>query len=154
MDALQLKLFRQITLDYFHKLAPEDLPEMGEPYLQFGDLPLLEYTSLVRIRGEYEGFLALSAPVDLIAQLLAINKEPEVSERTLRDMCRELANVLSGNASKAFGGFWEISVPFSLEGSGVPALDLPPSAFVMPFKWRGTTALLTLGLELPRKNRP
>jgi hypothetical protein len=150
MDVSQFQLFKQITLDYFAKLAPAEPPALEAPYLQFGGLPLLDYAALVRVVGELSGCLYLTSPVPMLQSLLQLHGEPEVSERTLRDMCRELSNVLSGNASQAFGGEWEISVPYSLDAAEFGALTLPPSAFVMPLRWRGATALLVVGLE-PRR---
>lgn len=147
MDSRQLHLFKKITLDYFAKLSPGDEPVLETPYLQFGEPALLDYASLVRIRGEYEGCLYLTSPVPLLHSLLELHGESEVSERTLRDMCRELSNVLSGNASQAFSGNWEISVPQSLGPEDFPSLRLPHSAFVMPIRWRRSTALLVVGLE-------
>jgi len=146
MDVRQFQLFRQITLDYFAKLAPGDAPVLEAPYLHFGDPELLDYASLVRIQGEYEGCVYLTSPIPMLQDLLRINGEPEVSERTLRDMCRELSNVISGNASQAFGGNWDISVPISMTPAERGTLSLPPSAFVMPIRWRGSTALLVIGL--------
>lgn len=151
MDVRQLQLFKQITLDYFAKLAPAEPPALDPPYLQFGGPPLLDYASLVRIAGEMSGCLYLTSPIPMLRHLLQINGEPEVSERTLRDMCRELSNVLSGNASQAFGGEWEISVPYSLGPDEFAGLGLPPSTFVMPLRWRGATALLVVGLEPARR---
>ena len=152
MDAQQLQLFKRITLDYFAKLSPADEPVLETPYLQFGEPALLDYASLVRIRGEYEGCLYLTSPVPLLHRLLEVHGEAEVSERTLGDMCRELSNVLSGNASQAFSGNWEISVPQSLGPGELQGLRLPLSAFVMPIRWRGSTALLVIGLEPAARN--
>lgn len=150
MDARQLQLFRQITLDYFAKLAPAEPPRLDPPYLQFGDPALLDFASLVEVRGEYDGCVYLTSPTALLSHLLAVHRETEVSERTLHDMCRELSNVLSGNASQAFGGNWEISVPQSLGPRDLRGLRLPGAAFVMPFRWRGSTSLLVIGLERKR----
>lgn len=152
MNPQQLQLFKKITLDYFAKLSPADEPVLEAPYLQFGEPVLLDYASLVLIRGEYEGCLYLTSPVSLLHSLLEAHGETEVSERTLRDMCRELSNVLSGNASQAFSGAWEISVPQSLGPEDFRHLQLPPSAFVMPIRWRGTTALLVIGLDPVARN--
>lgn len=152
MEAHQLKLFQDITLQYFAKLAPGEPPAMEEPFLQFGELEGQDFTSLVEIRGEYDGCLFLSAPRPMLRELLAVNGEPEVSENTLRDMCRELSNVLSGNASQAFGGNWEISVPFTLDAGELARHPLPPSAFVMPFQWRGARSLLVVALAPPHSS--
>ena len=153
MEADQLRLFKQITLDYFSKLAPDDEPTLGEPYLQFGEAQVLDYTSWVEIRGEYDGCLYLTSPTPMLEQLLSINGEPEVSERTLLDMCRELSNVLAGNASQAFGGHWDISVPHSLSRGSVNGLELPESTFVMPIRWRDAESLLVVGLTQPSERR-
>ena len=152
MDPTQFKLFRQITLDYFSKLAPDEQPMMEEPYMAFGDPELFDYTSLVSIEGEYDGCVYITSPVPMLQGLLDINGETEVSERTLHDMCRELSNVLSGNASQAFGGNWQISVPRSLSRSEAVGIDLPDSSFVMPILWRGARSLLVVGLAPHKAN--
>lgn len=149
MDGRQLRLFKQITLDYFAKLTPGEEPTMEPPYLQFGPCSLLDYASLVRISGEYEGCIYLTSPSPMLAHLLQVHGEREVSDRTLADMCRELSNVLSGNASHAFGLDWQISVPASLGAAELRGLALPPSSYVVPIRWRGTTSLLVIGLALP-----
>ncbi len=154
MDSRQLQLFRKITVDYFSKLSPDDEAVLERPYLQFGEPALLDYASLVRIHGEQEGCLYLTSPIPLLRRLLEIHGESEVSERTLRDMCRELSNVLAGNASEAFEGGWEISVPRSLGPGELGGLHLPPSAFVMPFRWSGATAYLVVGLEPGEEAKP
>ena len=147
MDPQQLQLFKRITVEYFAKLSPAEEPVLEPPYMQFGEPALLDYASLVRIRGEQEGCLYLTSPVRLLHRLLQIHGEAEVSDRTLRDMCRELSNVLAGNASEAFEGGWEISVPRSLGPGEMSGIALPASAFVMPIRWIGATALLFVGLE-------
>lgn len=150
MDARQFQLFRRITLDYFAKLSPDEGPVVENPYLQFGEPALLDYASLVRIRGELEGCLYLTSTAPMLSSLLEAHREDDVSDATLRDMCRELSNVLSGNASQAFSGHWEISVPESLGPGDFDGVRLPPSAFVLPFRWRGSRSLLVVGLEAPQ----
>jgi len=147
MNFEQFKLFKRITLDYFAKLAPEEQPVLGEPHIHFGDPELLDYTSLIEIDGEYHGCIYLTSPVEMLKGVLVINGEFHDSPAHLKDMCQEFSNVLSGNASKAFGGEWRISVPRSLTMAEVQALDLPPSTFVMPIHWRGERSLLVVGLR-------
>ena len=146
MDPRQLKLFQQITLDYFAKLSPGDRPALEDPYMQFGELEVFDYTSLVEIHGEYDGCIYLTSPRAMLEGILEINGEAEVSERTLCDMSRELSNVLAGNASQAFAGNWEISVPMSLVPESFAQLELPDSTFVMPIRWRSAQLLLVVGL--------
>lgn len=147
MNPEQLKLFKRITLDYFAKLAPDEHPVLGEPHIHFGDPELLDYTSLIEIHGQYRGCIYLTSPGAMLKEVLAINGEPMDTPAHLKDMCQELSNVLSGNASKAFGGNWQISVPRSLTLPEVQGLDLPESTFVMPIIWRGQRSLLVVGLH-------
>lgn len=151
MNPEQLRLFKRITLDYFAKLAPDEQPVMGEPHMHFGDPELLDYTSLIEIDGEYHGCIYLTSPSAMLRDVLTINGEPKDSPEHLKDMCQELSNVLSGNASKAFGGNWHISVPRSLTIPEVRALDLPESTFVMPIHWRGERSLLVVGLRAKKE---
>lgn len=151
MDPEQFHLFKQITLDFFAKLSPDEPPTVDSPYLQFGDPALLDYASLVRIRGMYDGCLYLTSPTAMLVGLLEAHGEAEVSERTLNDMCRELSNILSGNASRAFAGEWEISVPASLGPADLPLLQLPPTSFVLPIRWRGASTLLVIALSGDRR---
>lgn len=147
MDPEQFKLFKRITLDYFAKLAPNEPPSLDEPHMHFGDPELLDYTSLIEINGEYHGCIYLTSPVAMLKDVLLINGEERDTSEHLKDMCQEFSNVLSGNASKAFGGNWRISVPRSLTRNEVEALDLPESTFVMPIRWRDKQSLLVVGLR-------
>ena len=147
MNPEQFKLFKRITLDYFAKLAPDEQPHLGEPHIHFGTPELLDYTSLIEIEGEYRGCIYLTALSATLKDVLLINGEYRDTPEHLRDMCQEFSNVLSGNASKAFGGNWRISVPRSLTREEVEALDLPASTFVLPMEWRGKRSLLVVGLR-------
>jgi hypothetical protein len=151
MNPEQFKLFKRITLDYFAKLAPDEQPVMGEPHMHFGDPELLDYTSLIEIFGQYAGCIYLTSPVAMLRDVLMINGEVQDSPAHLKDMCQEFSNVLSGNASKAFGGNWTISVPRTLTRQEVLALDLPDSTFVMPILWRDQQSLLVVGLRAAKE---
>ncbi len=148
MDYDQFQIFKQITLDYFQKLSPNgDQPVMGEPFMLFGDPQVCDFTSLVQIDGELRGCLYLTSPTPVLRNVLELNGENEVSERTLRDMSRELSNVLAGNASHAFGGNWRISVPQTLVPEDFREVDLPSSTFVMPITWRDQQMYLVVALK-------
>ncbi|MFA6958444.1 MAG: chemotaxis protein CheX [Thermoanaerobaculia bacterium] len=148
MNVEQFKLFKRITLDYFAKLAPADeQPLLGEPHMHFGDPELLDYTSLIGIDGEYQGCIYLTSPSEMLKDVLLINGEHRDTPAHLKDMCQEFSNVLSGNASKAFGGNWQISVPRSLTKDEAQTLEMPESTFVMPINWRGRQSLLVVGLR-------
>jgi CheY-specific phosphatase CheX len=153
MNAAQLKIFQEITLAYFSKMTPQEKPpELQEAYLQFDSPVLLDYTSAVFISGSYEGCLYITAKSCLLEALLKIHGEAEVNDKTRLDMCRELSNVLAGNASHAFGADWTISVPQTVTADQVSSLKLPPSTFIMPFVWKEMESYLVVGLQPKERN--
>jgi chemotaxis protein CheX len=148
MNADQLKTFQNITLAYFTKLAPQDQPPvLQETYLRFDSSVLLDYTSVVFISGAYEGCLYITTTPKVLEALLSVHGEREINENTRLDMCRELSNVLAGNASLAFGADWTISVPQSVTTETKGTLQLPPSTFIMPFLWKQMESYLVVGLQ-------
>ena len=148
MKADQLKIFQDITLAYFSKMLPQEKPPvLQEPYLQFGTPVLRDYTSVVAITGAYEGCLYLTTTPGVLDALVIHLGEAETSENNRLDMCRELSNVLAGNASHAFGAEWTISVPRIITAENTASLQLPPSTFIMPFLWKGFESFLVVGLQ-------
>ena len=148
MNADQLKTFQQITLGYFSRVAPEiGPPILQEAYLRFDSAVFLAYTSVVFITGLYEGCLYITTVPEVLEAILSLHDELEINDKTRLDMCRELSNVLAGNASRAFGANWTISVPQSLTSSETGSLVLPPSTFVMPFIWKDMESYLVIGLK-------
>jgi len=148
MNADQLKTFQEITLAYFTKVAPQEKPPvLQEAYLQFESPVLLDYTSAVYITGTYAGCLYITTRSGLLEALVTGHGEKEISDKTRLDMCRELSNVLAGNASRAFGANWTISVPESITAEQTSSLKLPPSTFIMPFVWKEIESYLVVGLQ-------
>lgn len=147
INAEQVKVFRDITLDYFGKIDQDSSSvQVGEAYLQFNQPLLLDYTSAVQIKGDYYGAVYITLPSAMIEQLLISHQETEISDRTRADMCRELSNVLSGNASRAFGTGWQISVPISITPENMERLSLPEASFILPASWRKHQWFLVLAL--------
>ncbi len=148
MDPEQLKVFREITLHYFSKLAPESpAPKPAESFIRFEKPEFLDYASLVRISGPLEGCVYITASKETMNRLLELHRTGELTESRRLDMCREFSNVLSGNASNAFGSDWHISVPRSLTADETGSLDLPTATFTMPVAWLGDTFYVVIGLE-------
>ena len=148
MNVTQLKVFQDITLGYFSKLTPDEKPPvLQEAFLQFDSSILLDYTSVVSISGSYEGCLYITTTSHVLEALLKVHGEREANDANRLDMCRELSNVLAGNASRAFGADWTISVPQSVAADSKALLDLPPSAFIMPFRWKDMESFLVVGLR-------
>jgi hypothetical protein len=148
MNSEELKIFQNITFDYFAKMAPDAAPPaLEEAYLLFEKPILLDYTSLVTIAGAYEGCLCLTVSAGLVGRLLQLHGEPKDEEAVRLDMCRELSNILSGNANRAFGENWSISVPQTYPSDGAEGRNFPGCTFVMPFSWNGSAGCLVIGLE-------
>jgi chemotaxis protein CheX len=69
-------------------------------------------------------------------------------EPVILDLIEELANTISGNAQKAFGENFVISVPMVITGNDTNIrLPLEVPAFVIPFDWKGQKAFLVVGLR-------
>jgi len=147
MTAEQLNHFKTITLEYFGKLSEDKTPELDEAYIQFSEPVVLDYTSVVQISGACDGCIYMTSDSAMLEALLELHGEAERSERTRMDMCRELSNVLAGNAMYAFGDDWRISVPQSLAKEEFSKMELPPSTFIMPVRWNGGQSYLVLGLS-------
>ena len=148
MNADQLKVFQNITLAYFAKMAPQEKPPtLEEAYLRFESPVLLDFTSIVHISGNYEGCLYITTTPKVLETLLSQHGEKEITDETRLDMCRELSNVLAGNASHAFGADWTISVPQSVTADKIATIKLPRSTFVMPFLWKEIKSFLVVGLQ-------
>ncbi len=148
MEPSQLDIFRSITLDYFAKLAPNSPPPRpAAAFIRFEHPEFLDYASVVTISGPLHGCLYLTTPRSTLDRLLVLHGHNDSDDNTRLDMCRELSNVLSGNASNAFGSQWHISVPNSITSAEVGALPLPPATFTMPVEWLGETFFIVVGLS-------
>lgn len=148
MNAEQLQHFKSITLEYFGKLTEkDDTPALEEAFMQFDGPVLLDYTSMVTITGECDGCIYMTSNSQMLEQILSIHGEAELSDRTRMDMCREVSNVLAGNATNAFGSNWQISVPRSMNREEFASVNLPPSTFIMPIAWKEGKSYLVVGLS-------
>lgn len=147
IDARQLDTFRGNTLGYFEKLAPGlPAPAPGAAFLTFDPPPFLGYAGAVDISGPLSGLIYLTAEAAVLDKLLEINGFQPGSEALRLDMCREISNVISGNASKAFGPSWTISVPRSLGPESARELAFPGATFTLPAEWMGSAFHLVVGL--------
>ena len=83
--------------------------------------------------------------IDLIPKVIGTSDN---SPAMIKDMVGELANTISGNATKAFGKNFNISVPIILEG--VPkSLTLPidTPTYVIPVQWQSHKLFLVVGIS-------
>jgi len=143
----ELKTFVEGTTNFF-EVAAQQPASIGSPYLLDGPLQLHEYTGLINVTGKREGVVYFTAPKAMLAVMLMKMQESDFGHDTMRDLVGEVANTISGNARRDFGGDFVISVPSVL--SGEPQAIAPKSgtrSFIIPINWRSHSAKLVVSLS-------
>lgn len=148
MDEQELHVFIDIVSQYFERQTGR-LPEIGSPYL--GDhsaLPIYEFTGVIGISGARQGCVYFTAHRDLLRQLLLHVGEPDVSDKNLKDLVGEIANIISGNARRHFGPDFMISVPVVVAGNA-DSIQVPRNvkAYILPLRWHKMDAVLVASLQ-------
>lgn len=147
MDEIQLKVFVDIVRRYFEKAAGSPA-EVGTPFLgEPGDLPVYDFTGVIGISGGQRGCVYFSAPTAMLRELLLRAGESDLSDANLADLTGEIANTISGNARRDFGGEFLISVPVVVRGSG-QHITVPKDvkAYVIPLRWHKIAAALVVSV--------
>jgi chemotaxis protein CheX len=120
-------------------LAPYLVPETGAP--------LMDYTGVIDISGARRGSIYFTAPSVLLRHILVKHGRTEVNDMIMADVVGEVANTISGNARRAFGHEFIISVPRVLHGKeGQNTVSLGERAFIVPIAWRQYQAALVVSL--------
>lgn len=149
MQESELKHFVESCLDYFVN-ATGIKASIGLPYVNNEKTEiLLEYTGIIGISGERRGGIYVTCDLQFLTDLiLKVIGTTDNSPAMVKDMVGELANTISGNATKAFGRNFNISVPIILEG--VPkSLTLPidTPTYVIPVQWQNHKLYLVVGIS-------
>lgn len=149
MQEGELRHFVESCLDYFVN-ATGVKASIGIPYVNNGEKDiLLEYTGIIGISGERKGGIYVTCGLQFITDLIPkVIGTTDNSPAMIKDMVGELANTISGNATKAFGRNFHISVPIILEG--VPkSLTLPidTPTYVIPVEWESHKLFLIVGIS-------
>lgn len=122
--------------DEFLKILGGERPEIGESHIDFGDLPLLDYTSMISVSGASDGAVYFTAAEAPLKKMLESLEEDENSDNLKRDLLGELTGTVVMNARERFGQGLQVAVP-EVFGPG----DAPPLAdrigFVTPMLWGG-----------------
>lgn len=147
MTEAELRIFIGIVQHYFEQQTGR-LAEMGTPFL--GDpnvLPVFDFTGVIGISGNRRGCVYFTAPSEMLRQILVHGGESDVSRENLADLAGEISNTISGNARRAFGHEFMISVPVVVTGRE-QSISLPESvkAYVMPFRWCEQDAALVVSV--------
>ncbi|NNM62461.1 MAG: chemotaxis protein CheX [Steroidobacteraceae bacterium] len=143
----ELTTFVDGTTNFF-AVAAQQAASIGSPYLLEEALALHEYSGLIDVSGKRQGVVCFTAPKAMLAVLLMKMQETDFSHETMRDLVGEVANTISGNARRAFGGDFLISVPNVLSGETQSIAPRPGTrSFIIPINWRSHSAKLIVSLS-------
>ncbi len=143
-----LQVFVEGVLNYFRHTADKGV-KVGSPYLAETVDPVMhDFTGIIGVSGPYRGSVYFSAPRLLLTHLLLALGEVDTSAENILDLVGEVANTISGNARKAFGREFLISVPVMIEGA-VDKIYTPKHTrcFVIPVFWKSYSATVVVCLE-------
>ncbi|SLJ83664.1 chemotaxis protein CheX [Psychrobacter sp. DAB_AL43B] len=102
-----------------------------------------DYSGMIKISGPLEGCVYVSAPSNLLREVIKVMGEPDSSITMMKDLLGEMANTISGNARAEFGADFIISPPKIIEGiPSIPYLPRDRQSYVTPFTWRGYKAVI------------
>jgi chemotaxis protein CheX len=102
-----------------------------------------DYSGIIKISGPLEGCVYVSAPSNMLREVMKVMGEPDSSMTMMKDLLGEMANTISGNARTEFGSDFIISPPKIVEG--VPSISSLPKdrhSYITPFTWRGYGAVI------------
>ena len=145
MQEKDLKVFIDVTMNYFDKISGHQA-EMAEPYIEFEDPPLLEFSGLIQISGRSHGIVYITTPQAMLKQLLIRLGEPQITDELMGDLVGEIATTISGNVRSVFGETFKISVPTIIGGTNKVMPELPFANFVVPIKWEEFEPFLVIGI--------
>lgn len=143
-----LQVFVEGVLNYFRHTADKGV-KVGSPYLAAALTPVMhDFTGIIGVTGPYRGSVYFSAPRLLLTHLLLALGEVDTSAENILDLVGEVANTISGNARKAFGAEFLISVPVMVEGT-LEKMYTPKHTrcFVIPVFWKAYAATVVVCLE-------
>ncbi len=149
MDEKDLRVFIRGVGNYFEKVFGEKAL-VDPPFMHGQESVIQDYTGVIGISGRQRGAIYFTAGRAMVREMLqALGESPDDAEGA-GDMVGEVANTLSGNARREFGGEFLISVPVVIHGK-VDAITFPKNttSFIIPFIWRHHRAHLIVCLGDP-----
>jgi chemotaxis protein CheX len=148
MDEKDIQVLIDGVVHYFHSIVDKGT-EVGTPYLaEYEDPVIGDYTGVIQISGVRRGSIYFTAPSAMLSHILLKQGEPDRSPQVLADIVGEVANTISGNARRAFGQEFVISVPSVHIGPQVrQKLALNERSVVIPISWKQYRAALVVSLS-------
>lgn len=137
----EIEVFIECISNYFHKRSDRNA-KIGTPYLiENIEKVISDYTGIISISGNYQGYILFTAPKDFLVSLIASHNQSDFSDHLLEDVIGEVTNTLSGNARKHLGGQFVISVPSVMQESWETFdFNNTPRSFVIPLEWSNKSA--------------
>jgi chemotaxis protein CheX len=148
MHESDLQVFIDGTTHYFQQTSHQ-AAAVGTPYLLDTSTSICyDFTGIIGIAGRRKGCVYFTAPTTMLTHLLTSLGETEITTEYHCDLVGEVANTISGNARKAFGQDFMISVPVVVAGEP-DQIKLPKAirSFVIPITWCQHQAALVISLE-------
>jgi chemotaxis protein CheX len=123
----------------------DDAPvAIDTPYLNSNKTAIgYDYSGIIKISGPLEGCVYVSAPSNMLREIMKVMGEPDSSMTMMKDLLGEMTNTISGNARTEFGADFIISPPKIIEGAlSISHLPKDRQSYVTPFTWRGYKAVI------------
>lgn len=137
------------SLSHFYRQVGVGEVNVGVPYLLDSKSPLVsDFTGIIGISGKRRGCVYFSCPKAMLSYILTSMGEMDNSSEHLCDLVGEIANTIAGNARKAFGADFMISVPVVIQGAP-DRIQLPDNTrcVVIPTKWKSYQSVIVVALE-------
>lgn len=132
------------SINAFFTQIDEAAVAIDTPYLNNNRTTIgYDYSGIIKISGPLTGYVYVSAPSNMLREIINIMGEPDNSLTMMKDLLGEMANTISGNARTEFGADFIISPPEITEGA--PSLSYLPKerhSYITPFTWRGYQAVI------------
>lgn len=143
----EVKVFVDAARQYFSHLEDEEATIRTAYLSDLGrELPVYDYTGLIRISGGYSGYVYFTSSQNMVRYLLRTLKEPDDSEAQFLDAVGEVANTLAGNSRRHFGNALDISPPTTCRGRP-QALVVRARPYVILLSWRHYEAAVVIDIE-------
>ncbi|TXD97129.1 chemotaxis protein CheX [Psychrobacter frigidicola] len=102
-----------------------------------------DYSGIIKISGPLEGCVYVSAPSNMLREVIKVMGEPDSSMTMMKDLLGEMANTISGNARTEFGADFIIAPPKIVDGApSIAYLPRDRHSYITPFSWRGYNAVI------------
>lgn len=145
IEERDLRLVAESAQRYFTTSAA--LPaEITAAYLGHDAMPAHEFTGVITLSGQFDGQVIVSAPRELLRELLLMQGERAVGDDHMLDAVGEVANTIAGNLRREFGPSLQISVPQCLTGSKPWPKPLRQRPYVVALRWSQHSATICVDL--------